>query len=216
MRVLVSTFGDGDLDKVLLAMRSLPYDRLMLIGEACDEEPEGLQELRRLESMTGNEVRFEQVDTAGFMELVEDISGLIDGVARSNGGLKDVVLNISGGTKLMADAALFAAFRLGIPTYHVTERVVRLPVMKGVTARNRFTQLQSSFISSLEGPKRIADLVQALPPHSKQSLERVMRELKRMGLVCPRLEDSQVVVSLTADGHEVRKALAASSGHKAA
>lgn len=216
MRVLVSTFGDGDLDKVLLAMRSLPYDRLVLIGEACDEEPEGLQELRRLESMTGNEVRFEQVDTAGFMELVEDISGLIDDVARSNGGLKDIVLNISGGTKLMADAALFAAFRLGIPTYHVTERVVRLPVMKGVTARNRFTQLQSSFISSLEGPMRIVDLVQALPPHNKQSLERVMRELKRMGLVCPRLEDSQVVVSLTADGHEVRKALAASNGHKAA
>lgn len=216
MRVLVSTFSDGDLEKVLLAMRNLPYDNLVLIGEAGAEETKDLRELRRLESMTGNEVRFEQVDASDFMGLVEEIAGVIESVARPNGGRDEVVLNISGGTKLMADAALFAAFRLGIPTYHVTERTVRLPVMKGVTARNRFTQLQSLFISSLESPRRIADLVDALPPHGKQSLERVMRELKVMGLVCPRLEDSQVVVSLTADGHEVRKALDASNGHRTA
>ena len=216
MRTLVSTFGDGDLETVLLAMRSLPYDRLVLIGEERDDEPEGLAELRKLESMTGNEVLYERVDATGFMGLVEDISELIDRVAGSNGGRDDVVLNISGGTKLLADAALFAAFRLGVPTYHVTERMVRLPVMKGVTAKNRFTQLQSIFISSLEGPRTIADMVGALPPHSKQSLERVMRELKGMGLVSAKLENTKVVVSLTADGHEVRKALVASNGPNAA
>lgn len=216
MRTLVSTFGEGDLEKVLLAMRSLPYDRLVLVGEAQEDELVGLAELRRLESMTGNEVLFERVDAADFMGLVEEISGLIDRIVRANGGRSEVVLNISGGTKLMADAALFAAFRLGVPTYHVTERTVRLPVMKGVTARNRFTQLQSLFISSLESPSAIPEMVRALPPHSKQSLERVMRELKSMGLVSARLENTKVIVSLTADGHEVRKALAASNGSKAA
>lgn len=211
MRTLVSTFGDGDLERVLLAMRSLPYDRLVLIGGPRKDEPEGLAELRRLESMTGNDVSFERVDSPDFMGLVEEISELISRVAGLNGGLSDVVLNISGGTKLMADAALFAAFRLGVPTYHVTEKVVRLPVMRGVTARNRFTPLQSLFISSLEGPRTIADMVRALPPHSKQSLERVMRELRNMGLVHAMLENAQVLVSLTADGHEVRRALAASA-----
>lgn len=210
MSTLVSTFGDGDLEKVLLAMRGLPYERLVLIGEASEQEPEGLDELRRLEAMTGDEVRFERLSSTDFMALVEDISGVIEAASSYGGRRDDVMLNISGGTKLMADAALFAAFRLGVPTYHVTERIVKLPVMKGVTARNRFTRLQSRFMMSLESPRKMADLVVALPPHSKQSLERVMRELAGMGLVSPRLEDAQVVVSLTAEGHEVRRALAAS------
>lgn len=214
MRTLVATYGDGDLDKVLLAMRHLPYDRLCLICETGDQEPEGLSEVRRLESMAGHEVLLERVDVSDFMGLVEDISELVEKLSRPGNGGDEVVLNMSGGTKLIADAALFAAFRLGIPAYHVTERVVKLPIMRGVTARNRFTQLQSRFILSLDGPRKISELVLALRPHSKQSLERIMRELIRMGLVSARVEEAQVVVSLTSDGHEVRKALAASNGSK--
>ena len=142
MRTLVATFGEGDVGKTLVAMRHLPYDRLVLIGE--DEEPEGLAELRRLESLTGHEVLFERISASDFMGLVEDISDVISRVSHLDGARDEVLLNISGGTKLMADAALFAAFRLGVPTYHVTDRVVRLPIMKGVTAKNRFTPLQAA------------------------------------------------------------------------
>lgn len=212
MRVLVTTCGDDDLERVLMAMRCLPYDRLVLLCDGKGRDPEGLPELRRLESMTGHEVEVERVDTSDFMELVEDISESLARLSRSAGAQNEVVLNISGGSKLLADAALFAAFRLGMPTYHVTERVVKLPVMRGVTARNRFTQLQSRFVMALDGPRTIQELVEDLRPHSKQSLERVMRELRGMGLVCPRLESAQVVASLTEDGHEVRKALVASNG----
>lgn len=212
MRTLVSTFGEGDVESTLQAMRHLPYDRLVLVGEPGDGEPSGLAELRRLESMTGHEVRFERIDADDFMELVEGICGLIASLSRDVAGRGDVVLNISGGTKLTADAALFAAFRLGVPAYHVTDRVMRLPVMKGVTARNRFTPLQSQFIAHLAEPSSIPDLIEAMPPHNKQSVERVMRELRRMGLVSARLESARVAVSLTDEGHEIRRALAASEG----
>jgi DNA-binding HxlR family transcriptional regulator len=210
LRALVATFGEGDEDKVLMAMRCLPYDRLVLVGEA-GEEPSGLAALRRMESMAGNEAGFVQVGAGDFMGLVDELCELVTGLARPEGGRCDVVMNVSGGTKLLADAAMFAAFRLGVPAYHVTDRVVRLPVMKGVTARNRFTSLQAQFISRLGGPASIPELVEAMPPHNKQSLERVMRELTKMGLVSARLESMRVVVSLTEEGHEIRRALAASN-----
>lgn len=208
MRTLVATIGDGDSSNVLMAMRRLPYDRLVLIGER-GEEPPGLADIRRMESMTGNEVQFVQVDTGRFMDLVDEVCEVVSGLS---GGRGEVVMNISGGTKLLADAALFAAFRLGVPAYHVTDRVVRLPVMKGVTARNRFTPLQSQFVSRLAEPSSIPELVKAMPPHNKQSVERVMRELRRMGLVSARLESARVAVSLTDEGQEIRRALAASEG----
>ena len=211
MRTLVATIGDGDSGNVLMAMRRLPYDRLVLIGER-GEEPPGLADIRRMESMTGNEVKFVQVDTGRFMDLVDEVCEVVSGLS---GGRGEVIMNISGGTKLLADAALLAAFRLGVPAYHVTDRVVRLPVMKGVTARNRFTPLQSQFVSRLTEPSSIPELVKAMPPHNKQSVERVMRELRRMGLVSARLESARVAVSLTDEGHEIRRALAASEGRRA-
>jgi len=210
LRTLVATFGEGDVEKTLVAMRHLPYDRLVLIGE--DEEPGGLVELRRLESLTGHEVLFERIGAPDFMGLVEEVSDVISKASHPDGSRGEVILNISGGTKLMADAALFAAFRLGVQTYHVTDRVVRLPVMKGVTAKNRFTPLQAQFIRSLESKCSLADMEQVLQPHSRQSLERIMRDLRKMGLVSAKLESGQVMVSLTEDGHEVRRALAAANG----
>lgn len=212
MRVLVATFSDGDAERTLLAMRSLPYDRLVLIGEDGEDEPEGLSEIRRLESLAGQEVLLERVGTSDFMELVDDISDLVSRLGKTNGRANDLVLNISGGTKLMADAALFAAFRMGVPAYHVTDRVVRLPIMKGVTARSRFTPLQTQLVRALESPCTLPELGARLGQQSKQSLERVMRELRRMGLVSAKLESGQVALSLTSEGHEVRRALAASNG----
>ncbi len=214
MRTLVATFGEGDVEKTLVAMRHLPYDRLVMIGE--DEEPGGLAELRQLESLTGHEVLFERIGATDFMGLVEEVSDVISRVSRTEGSRDDVILSMSGGTKLMADAALFAAFRLGVPTYHVTDRVVRLPVMKGVTAKNRFTPLQAQFVESLESKRTLADMEQTLRSHSRQSLERIMRELRKMGLVSAELESGQVTVSLTEVGQEVRRALAATNGSKKA
>jgi len=214
LRTLVATFGEGDVEKTLVAMRHLPYDRLVMIGE--DEEPGGLAELRQLESLTGHEVLFERIGATDFMGLVEEVSDVISRVSRTEGSRDDVILSMSGGTKLMADAALFAAFRLGVPTYHVTDRVVRLPVMKGVTAKNRFTPLQAQFVESLESKRTLADMEQTLRSHSRQSLERIMRELRKMGLVSAELESGQVTVSLTEVGQEVRRALAATNGSKKA
>ncbi len=210
MRTLISTFAEGDLDRTLLAMRRLPYDRLVLVGHAADGEPPELVELRRLESLTGNEVAFERLSSDDFMDLVDELSDLVSRLSRQRERAGSLVMNISGGTKLVADAALFAAFRMGVPAYHVTDKVVGLPVMRGVTARNRFTPLQAAFVSTIWDGATIAEMEERLTPQSRQSLERVMRELRGMGLVSARLESGQVSVSLTVDGHEVQRALALS------
>ena len=202
----------GDLDKVLLAMRSLPYDQLVLVGEAGEDEPEGLEELRRLEALAGKDVLFERVDGSDFIELVDEISSMISRYARTEGRADEVVLNISGGTKIMADAALFAAFRMGAPAYHVTDRVVRLPVIRGVTAKNRFTPLQAQFIAHLGSRSTLAGMCALMTQRNMQSVERVMRELRKMGLVDASLESGLVVVRLTDEGREVRAALVASNG----
>lgn len=212
MRILVSTFGEGDVDRTLLAMRRLPYDKLVLIGEPGVEGSTGLAELRRLESLAGQDIPLERIDTSEFMELVDGISDVISRLEKDDGRRNEVMLNISGGTKLMADAALFAAFRMGVPAYHVSDRVVRLPVMKGVTARNRFTALQAEFVALLTRPCTLQEMGRRLPRNSRQSLERIMRELRTMGLVSARLDSGQVTISLTDEGHEVRRALAASNG----
>jgi hypothetical protein len=212
LRTLVATFGEGDVEKTLLAMRRLPYDRLVLIGAMDDDEPAGLAELRRLESMSGHEVVFERTSSSGFMDLVDDVSEVISRTRRPGQERDEVVMSIGGGTKLMADAALFAAFRMGVAAYHVSDRVVRLPIMRGVTARNRFTPLQTQFIETLGRPRMLKDVEETLRPQSKQSVEKIMRDLRRIGLVSAKLESGKVTVMLTDEGHEVRRALAASDG----
>ena len=73
MRVLVSTFADGDDEKVLLAMRKLPYDSLPLLV-AEDVEGPSLERIRRLEDLSGHEVSILTIETGGFMSMVDSIS----------------------------------------------------------------------------------------------------------------------------------------------
>lgn len=212
MTILVATYGEGDEDNILLAMRRLPYSRLVLVGTAEEREPAGLEELRTLESVAGHELVFERVSSQDFMEMVDDISEIMSELQKSDRHDGELAISIGGGPKLVADAALFAAFRMGVPAFHVSDRVVRLPVMKGVTARSRFTNLQSRFIESLDRPQTLDGMEESLQPQSRQSVERIMRDLKKMGLVSARLDSGIVILSLTDEGEEVRRVLIASKG----
>jgi DNA-binding transcriptional ArsR family regulator len=212
LTTLVATYGDGDEDNVLLAMRRLPYSSLVLVGTTEEREPAGLEELRRLEAVAGHELVFERLSSQDFMGMVDDISEIMSGLQKSDRHDCELIISIGGGPKLVADAALFAAFRMGVPAFHVSDRLVRLPVMKGVTARNRFTHLQSQFIETLDRPRTLAGMEQSLQTQSRQSVERVMRDLKKMGIVSARLDSGGIILSLTDEGEEVRRVLAASNG----
>ncbi len=212
MRTLISTFGKGDEDKVLLAMRHLSYDRLVLVGDSDFESSRSYEKIVKLEEMTGHEVESERVgsEISSFMELVEDVSEVLARHAAATVG-SVVILNISGGSKLLGDAALFAAFRHGVEAYHCDgDSVVRLPVMKGATAKDMFTEGQAGLIACLsKGPMRMDEAMGEVESKSRQALERIVRELRKAEIVHAELVEGRVVLSLTEAGTEVAKAVLA-------
>jgi len=208
MRILVSTFGDGDGRKVVDAMRAIPYDRLVLVGQASAEESDDFAHLKQLESMAGQEVGYRQMDGLDFMALVEQVSEVLNSFGKDARGRNTVVLNISGGPKLLGDAALFAAFRLGVEAYHCDSTVTRLPVLMGVTAKDRFTDAQIQFLRCVRGGSdTLDDIMYQMGASGRQPIERVMRDLRKIGLVSASFSEGRISVSLTDEGAEVCRAL---------
>ncbi len=210
MRILASTFRQGDLEKILQAMRSLPYDRLLLIGITGIEDCEDAKRLTHLEEMAGHHVEFEVADDDGFMNIVGKVAG---GLAsrmngRHNDGIDSLILNISGGSKLLGDAALLAAFELGIETYHVNGRVTRLPVIQGATARDRFTRNQARMLEAIgQASVTLEDLVTAMEPISRQAVDRIIRELRKEDLINSKAENGRVILWLSPPGLEILRAV---------
>jgi hypothetical protein len=208
MKILVSTFGSGDGYKVLDAMRAIPYDRLVLVGDADARASEDFTHLSQLESMAGQGIEYQEVDGMDFMDLVELVSEVLNSSRTEDGCRNTVVLNISGGPKLLGDAALFAAFRWGVEAYHCDGPVTRLPVLMGATAKDRFTKAQMQFLLCVRGGcGTLEDVMHQLGVSGRQSVERVLRELKKAGLVSASVVGGRITVSLTDEGVEVCRAI---------
>ncbi len=210
MRVLASTFRQGDLDRILHAMRSLSYDRLVLIGMPGIEECEDLKRIHQLEEMAGHKVDIAVTDGNDFMGIVSQVAEtLAQRLNGLHGAERDqLALNISGGSKLLGDAALLAAFELGVEAYHIDGRVTRLPVIKGATARDRFTKNQARMLEAIgQGSVTLDGLAKAMDPMSRQAVDRIIRELRNEKLIGSRGESGKVVLWLTPPGLEVLRAL---------
>jgi hypothetical protein len=208
VRTLVSTFTEGDDDKVLLAMRHLPYDGLVLLVEEDSEGP-SLDRIRKLEGLAGHEVDIRTIEADGFMPMVDSISEELSTLAfdKQKSSRNEILLNISGGSKIIGDAALLAAFRLGIEAYHCDEVVVKLPVVRGATAKDRFTELQVRLMDILADEELLlGDVIRSMQPNNKTSAERTIRELKKQGLLKSRAEGGKVILGLSIEGLEVARA----------
>jgi hypothetical protein len=210
VKTLVSTFGEGDVDKTMEAMRRLPYEKLVLIGEDGMADTESFARIRSFEDLSGHEVEAEIVEGGGFMDLVDQVSSILEKHSKlgPTGDRPNVLLNISGGSKLLGDAALFAAFRLGIRACHCDGRMTMLPVVSGATATDRFTPAQSRFIRVLnKGFVPLNDLMQSVGSPSRQAIERVMRELRHLELLRTDVREGKILVALSEAGAEVSRAL---------
>ncbi len=206
MRVLVSTFGPEDADRVLQAMRQLPYDKLVLAGDDRVLESDAFTRINDLEEMAGHTIDFETVDQDDFMALVDGVSEILS--SYGDRGKNQVVLNISGGSKLLGDAALLAAFRVGVETFHIDDRITKLPILRGATARDRFTPSQVRLIEMIgEQNPALGDLITGMGPSSRQSAERVVRELRKQGMLISEVRDGKVHLSLSPTGLEVLRAV---------
>ncbi len=210
MRYLVSTFRQGDYDRILQAMRGLPYERLVLIGLEDVAECEDLKAISLLEDVAGHRIETELLNGSDFMGTVDSIADMLSARMRPHGPgvTPSVVFNISGGSKLLGDAALLAAFRVGVETYHVDKKITRLPVIKGATALDRFTEGQIRMIGAI-GASSVAidELMVRMHPVSRQATERVIRELKKEGLLESGVEDGKVMVRLSRAALEVHRVL---------
>ncbi|MCK4367084.1 MAG: hypothetical protein KAW84_03970, partial [Thermoplasmata archaeon] len=101
-----------------------------------------------------------------------------------------VVLNISGGTVILADAALLAGYHNGVEIYHVDEKVTKLPVIKGMKVSDRFTERQTLLIRALEADDTIPRLANRLKSTGmdEQAVRREIRMLSNEGVIGQRLE----------------------------
>lgn len=209
MKILVSTFGQDDFEKVVYAMRQLPYERLILLGTLEAIESPACLKIKELDEMSGHEVLGEVIPDSGFMDIVNEISESLERHSKDRDGRRnELILNISGGDKLLGDAALFAAFRLGIVTYHCDEKLTKLPVLKGLTAKDRFTPSQVRFLKGICWTSTpFDDLVEEISPGKRQPVERVMRELKKAGLIETDVKSGKIIVALSESGAEVVRAI---------
>ena len=210
MKTLVTTFGEGDVDRTIEAMRRLPYEKLVLVGEEGMVETESFARIRAFEDLSGHQVQAEIVEGSGFMDLVEQVSQVLE--KHSGLGQKEakssLVLNISGGSKLLGDAALFAAFRMGVRACHCDGRMTMLPIVSGATATDRFTPAQSRFIRVLDRDLLPLDeVVQSVGSPSRQAVERVIRELRKLDLLKTDVREGKILVALSDAGIEVSRAL---------
>ncbi|MCU0852749.1 MAG: MarR family winged helix-turn-helix transcriptional regulator [Thermoplasmata archaeon] len=206
MRLLLSTFGPGDAERILNAMRLLPYDKLVLVGEEGAQESPDFSRLERLENMSNKKIEFQPIFDSGFLGMVDSVSDMLAGYTANR--QDTVYVNISGGAKLLGDAALLAAFRLGVETYHCDGRLTRLPVIKGATARDRFTAAQARLIEAIgETGIPYSGLIGAMDGMSKSSLDRVIREVKKAGLMTSHTTEGVLRITLTPAGVEVLHAL---------
>jgi hypothetical protein len=211
LRILISTFGPGDAGKVLQAMAALPYDQLILVAERPGEECDGLERIARLEDLIGRSVGFERIVSTEFMHVVDEICEVLDTHSKDTrtGARNDLLLNISGGSKILGDAALFAAFRLGVAAYHCDGRITRLPVIHGATAVDRFTKLQSKLLVAIGDGATLPEVVDRMQPSGKQAAERVIRELRKQGLLASEIVPGKVRLVLTSQGAEAARAIRA-------
>lgn len=206
----MSTFREGDLHKLTLAMRHLPYDKLVILAETSDVGSASLSTVKMLEDMAGHEVSVEELAEDDFLTLVEDVSAILSkhSLDQATNTRNSIALNISGGSKLLGDAALFAAFRHGVETYHCENRVTRLPVIRGATAKDRFTPMQLELIKEM-GRRHVHydELTGGTDPASKQAKDRLIRELKKQGILGSEPRAGRVIVFLTDAGREVHSAV---------
>ncbi len=178
-RVLLTTFG-FDETKVLRAMRGLSYDRLVvLLGEDALEGP-GYAHIARLESLAGRVATPVTVDVFDFSACFRAVAAQIQDVQSALGR---PILNVSGGTKVLADAAILAAFHHGVEAYHCEDDLVRLPVLVGVDVGERFTPTQRAVLRTLRRGDTVRDLAARSPGINPQSVRRAVNALLRMGLL---------------------------------
>ena len=190
MKVLISTYGFNE-RKVVAAMSKLAYDKLVLVAGDDVLETQGYLRLKKMESLGPSKMETVTVDVHDFRDCLDKVDRAI---RKWDVEENKVVLNISGGTVILADAALLAGYHNGVEIYHVDEKVTKLPVIKGMKVGDRFTERQTLLIKALEADDTIPRLAERLKSTGidEQAVRREIRTLSNEGVIGQRLEKGQI------------------------
>jgi len=193
-RILISTFG-FDPEKVLRALRWIGYDRLALVAGGRSVREPGFRRLEAAVRASGDSVEVVVVDPFDFRSCFE---GALAAIQRHRRAGREVRVNVSGGTKVLADATLLAAFQEGVEAWHCEEAPVRLPVLKGVSFADSLSPAQKAVLSSIERPQTTAQIVERLRGlgYSDRSTQTAITRLREQGLIAVKLRGGAAVVTI--------------------
>lgn len=205
-RVLLTTFG-FDEGKIIAMMRMLAYDKLVVITGKESLQKKGYKRLLDIESHSPHSMETITVDVFDFMDCFRKVD---ETIVRYNVPPNEVILNISGGTKVLSDAALFAGFQNGIRTFHCEEEPIEMPVILEFKIKERFTPVQREVLKAIDGPvenKRLeARLTRAGFPLS--SVRKAVRELKKLNILGVEVAKNKISLFLRESQEYFRDALA--------
>ena len=131
---------------VLPSLRLMPYDRLILVAGRETFRSAGFRRLKALEP----ELRAVRVDPFDLMDALESIRETVRGAAAEG----PVRISASGGTKILTNAAILAAFQEGVETWYCDPEPVRLPVLCGVRIGAAFSAAERAIARALHSPIR--------------------------------------------------------------
>ena len=124
----------------------MPYDRLILVAGRETFRSAGFRRLKALEP----ELRAVRVDPFDLMDALESIRETVRGAAAEG----PVRISASGGTKILTNAAILAAFQEGVETWYCDPEPVRLPVLRGVRVGAAFSAAERAIARALHSPIR--------------------------------------------------------------
>jgi len=175
-RTLIATMG-FDERHVLPSLRLMPYDRLILVAGRDTFRSAGFRRLKVLEP----ELRIVRVDPFDLLDALESIRGTIRRTAADG----PVRISASGGTKILTNAAILAAFQEGVEAWYCDPDPVRLPVLRGVRLGAAFSVAERAIARALRGPMRHDRLVAAVSARgfARRTVLGAVRSLAAKGLV---------------------------------
>ena len=150
LRTLIATMG-FDERHVLPSLRLMPYDRLILVAGRDTFRSAGFRRLKALEP----ELRTVRVDPFDLTDALESIREAVRRAAAEG----PVRISASGGTKILTNAAILAAFQEGVETWYCDPEPVRLPVLRGVRVGAAFSAAERAIARALHSPIRHDRLV---------------------------------------------------------
>ncbi len=175
-RTLIATMG-FDERHVLPALRLMPYDRLVVVGGRDTFRSAGFRRLKDLEPSLRSVV----VRPFDLLDSLETVRRTIVDSARAG----PVRLSVSGGTKILANAAILAAFLEGIETWYCETTPIRLPVLAGVRLGEPFPASERAIMQLVRRPVAVERLAaRALAGGmSRRTALAAVRSLASKGLV---------------------------------